>query len=193
MTPLTPEERQSDRVKRKHRLPTEPTQEKFTEREMTMLRERPRSYGPDLAQSVVEDMGEGYSFGGFAGRVGIGRSTINLWREKHPEFDEACSRAMAVRQRWWETLAIHVAKTGGIGSQATMVITGLMNAGREDWQQKQVVEHSGQVTLAALVESSMKAIAERSNAAEELPAGNSDTIDAQAIDITDETPTSFFD
>jgi transposase len=145
-------------VARKHRLPDKPTQAAFTDSERQMLLAPMTHYSPTFANAVIKDLSEGYSLGGFAGRIGVARPTLNKWMAAHPEFGEACARAMAVRQRWWERLAIDVATTGGQGAQGQLVIFGLINAGREDWKQKQEIEHTGQLTLAALVESSMKTV-----------------------------------
>lgn len=143
---------------RKHRIPDSPTLPRFTDAERKMLRGRPSSYRADFAQDVIEDLSDGYSLGGYAGRIGVARSTLNIWMERYPEFKEACARAAAVRQRYWEKILIHVAETGGTGSQGQIAIFGVINAGREDWKQKQEIEHTGQVTLATLVETSMRAI-----------------------------------
>jgi hypothetical protein len=160
---------------RRNRIPLTPTQAPFTEDERAMLRKPMRYYEPELAQLVIEKMSDGYSLGGFAGQIGVARRTINRWMELHPEFEESCSRAMAVRQHWFEKRFLDVCETGGAGSQGQAVIFGLINAGREDWKQKQEIEHTGQITLASLVESSLR------------------TIDAQAIDVTpqyDDAPSS---
>lgn len=154
--------------------------EPFTDHERKMLRGRPTAYRPELAQAVIEDMCDGYSLGGFAGKLGIGRSTINRWMVDHPEFGEACTRAASVRQRWWETKAIEVATTGGQGSQGQMVIFGLINAGREDWKQRQEIEHSGTVTLAALVENSMRLIEGKSV---EIPSDSESTLASVSDDL----------
>lgn len=115
-------------------------------------------YDPSFAQAVIEDSSDGYSLGGFAGRIGVARRTIDNWAASHPEFALAVSRAKAARQRWWESILIHVAQTGGTGSQGQIAIFGVINTGAGDWKQKQEIEHTGQLTLAALVESSMKTI-----------------------------------
>lgn len=160
-------------VPRRNRIPDKPTQVPFTPEQRAMLRKPMRFYDPSFAEAIIEKMSDGYSLGGFAGQIGVARRTINKWMELHPEFEEACSRAMAVRQLWFEDRFLEVCKTGG--SQAQPIMFGLMNAGREDWKQKQEIEHTGQITLASLVESSLR------------------TIDAQAIDITpqsDDAPSS---
>jgi hypothetical protein len=149
--------------RRKHHTPIEeaPKVPALSESTQNLLRAPPTRYDPRFIQLVIEDMAQGYSFGGFAGRIGVSRKTISDWREKHPEFDQACARAQAGRLRWWEEKALEVMRTGGQGSQGQMAIFGLVNAGREDWQHKSTVEVSGQVTLADVVEASMKAIEAR--------------------------------
>lgn len=122
------------------------------------LRGRPPSYKPEYCQLVMDWRAKGYSFGGFAGSIGVARGTINEWMNRYPEFNEACSRAQSASQWWWETKAIEVATTGGQGSQGTMVMFGLINSGREDWKNKQEIEISGQITLASVVEASLKQI-----------------------------------
>lgn len=178
--PLTPEERQSSTVMRKNRLADGPTMEPFTDQERIMLRGRPTLYQPMLTQAVIEDLCDGYSLGGFAGKLGIGRSTVNRWMVDHPEFGEACARAASVRQRFWESVLIHVAKTGGQGSQGQVAIFGVLNAGREDWKQRQEIEHSGTVTLAALVENSMRLIEGKSV---EIPSDSESTLAPVSDDL----------
>jgi hypothetical protein len=152
---------QPETTQRRNRIPDGPTQARFSDSERAMLRAPPTFYDPAFAHLVIETMSDGYSFGGIAGKIGVSRRTIDSWRQRYPEFEEACSRAMAVRQRWWEERLIHVALTGGIGSQGTVAMFGVCNAGPNDWKMKQEIEHTGQLTLAALVESSMKAIEAR--------------------------------
>jgi len=145
-------------VARKHRIPDGPTLPPLPDETRALLRGRPSSYKPSFAQELLEDSGEGYSLGGFAGKIGVARSTINDWVARYPEFAEACARAKAARQRWWESILLHVAETGGQGSQGQVAIFGAINCGAEDWRQKQEVEHTGQLTLASLIERSMKTI-----------------------------------
>lgn len=145
---------------KRNQIPLRPTQQPFTTEERAMLRKPMRYYEPELAYAVIEKMADGYSIGGFAGQIGVARRTIDNWRAAHPEFELACSRAMAVRQHWFEKRFLEACETGGAGAQGQLLIFGLINAGREDWKQKQEIEHSGQVTLAALVENSMRLIGE---------------------------------
>jgi hypothetical protein len=56
---------------------------------------------------------------------------------------------------------MHVAETGGQGSQGQMVIFGLINAGREDWKNRQEIEHTGETKLSAVIETAIKRIESR--------------------------------
>ena len=107
---------------------------------------------------VIEDMLQGYTLSAFAGRVGVCPSTVKNWMAAFPDFMASVARGKAARQRTWETEGLSIAHTGGTGSQATMVIFGLKNMGSDEWADKQEVKHSGQVSLGALVETSMKTI-----------------------------------
>lgn len=142
---------------------------------------RPSTYDPRYCEDVISFMTQGYSLSAYADYAQVDRKTLSDWQASNPKFDLAVTRAKASRLRHWERRAIEVARTGGNGSQATMIIFGLKNMGSDEWKER--IEHTGQITLAALVESSMKAIAERSNGeiiegeSRELPAGNSDAAD----------------
>lgn len=104
---------------------------------------RPTSYRPEYAEQVIQVCAEGYSLTGFAGRIGVARSSINEWAEKHPEFSDAVNRAKAKRAQFWEARALEVAQTGGTGGQSTMIIFGLKNHAPEDFADRQQHEHTG--------------------------------------------------
>lgn len=104
---------------------------------------RPSLYDEAYCEQVIEVCAEGYSLTGFAGKIGVGRDTISEWVKVHPEFSAAVQRAKAARAVWWEERSRQVAKDGGPGGQATMVIFGLKNHAPEDYSDKQQVEHTG--------------------------------------------------
>jgi hypothetical protein len=76
----------------------------------------------------------------------------------HPEFDSAYARARAARARWFEQRFLAACESGGIGSQGNLLVFGLINAAPEDYKQKQEVNHTGQLTLADLIDQSMKLV-----------------------------------
>jgi hypothetical protein len=123
---------------------------------------RPPDYRPVYCEMVREMAVRGHSIGAFAGEIGASRSCINTWIRIFPDFAEACARAGAGRLWFWETKLIHVANTGGSGSQGQVAIFGVVNAARTcehltapDWVNKQEIEHSGSATLANVVERMM--------------------------------------
>src|SRR5271170_7989693 len=141
---------------------------------MTAPKENPQPagrhslYRPEYCQQVQEQMGLGYSLGAFAGFIGVSRSTINEWMAVHPEFSEAVSRAKAKRLAKWELAAMKGAFTRE-GGNATLLIFGLKNAGRnpagqeDEWAEKSEVKHSGAVgsyDLSKLTDDELERVAE---------------------------------
>jgi len=104
---------------------------------------RPSKYRDEYAEEVVTFCAEGYSLTGFAGHVGVCRNTITEWCDAHPEFLVAANTAKARSAAWWEARARQVALEGGPGGQATMVIFGLKNHARDDYSDRQQIEHTG--------------------------------------------------
>ena len=120
---------------------------------------RPRKvYKEEYANELVKLMLEGYSFSACAGFFGVSWDTLQVWCEKYPDFADARAKGKAARLATWEGHAVEVMRTGGTGSQVNMIYNGLKNQGSSEWREKQEVTHSGAISLAALVESSMKTI-----------------------------------
>ena len=156
-------------------LRTTPTYPPLDGEHVKRLRGAPTDYREAHNDAVLAAMSEGYSLSGFAGYLGVTRQSIDAWCDANPKFAEACARAKSARLHWWETQALEIARTGGQGSQATMVIFGLKNMGSDEWKEKQELAITGTVTLASMVESSLRALEAR-------------TIDAQSIDVTPSEP-----
>jgi hypothetical protein len=102
---------------------------------------RPTKYKVEYCEMVVEHMKDGASLTSFAASIGVHRGTINEWIDQHLEFSEAIKRGKAACSAWWEALGRKNASEGG--GNATLVIFGLKNMGREDWRDRQDIEHSG--------------------------------------------------
>ena len=56
---------------------------------------------------------------------------------------------------------MEVAETGGSGSQGQVAIFGVLNAGREDWQNRSQIEHSGALSFSSIVEQMIAALEQR--------------------------------
>jgi len=104
---------------------------------------RPSKYDPAYCKSVIEHMAKGASLTSFAAEIEVARSTINEWMEAHPDFSEACARAKAKCAAWWERTNRTLASTG-TGNQGACKL-GLTNMARDDWVDKQEIEHSGSI------------------------------------------------
>jgi hypothetical protein len=64
---------------------------------------RPTKYDPTYCDLVVEMLAEGASLTEFRAAVGgITRQTLSNWKDEHPEFLDALSKAEAVGQAYWE-------------------------------------------------------------------------------------------
>jgi hypothetical protein len=87
---------------------------------------------------------------------------------EYPDFLLAVSRAKAARLKQWETAAMNGAFTQN-GGNATLIIFGLKNAGRnpagqeDEWAEKSEVKHSGAVgsyDLSKLSDDELERVAE---------------------------------
>jgi hypothetical protein len=106
---------------------------------------RPSKYDPSYCDAVVEHMKDGASLTSFAASIDVARSTINEWIDAQPQFSEAVKRAKAHCAAWWEEKA----RGGAVGGNAnpTLCIFGLKNMARDDWHEKQEIEHSGEIGI----------------------------------------------
>jgi len=155
LNPNIPEQKKKKSRKNARREAHKPTQGALSPDMARKLIGRPSTYDPTYAQELLNLSAEGYSFAGFAGKMGIARSTVNDWRASYSEFDEACARASAARAYAWETKAIR-AVDSGLSGPLTFIAFALKNCAPDDWKEKieSVVTH--QFTLAGLIEESMQ-------------------------------------
>lgn len=78
-------------------------------------------------------MRQGYSLTGFAGMIGVSRSTITAWMDAYPEFSAACTQGKAARTSHWETAALRVADRGGGPGTAQTIIFMLKNNAPDEY------------------------------------------------------------
>lgn len=101
---------------------------------------RPTKYKREYCQSAIDFMRDGYSVTAFAGHIGVARSTVFKWAEENLEFSDALKTAQALAALWWEESLRTVARTGE--GNATACIFGVKNRSREEWRDRQEVDHS---------------------------------------------------
>lgn len=103
---------------------------------------RPSAFKEAYNNGVIECLAKGHSITGFAGEIGVARSTIFDWMKAHPEFKAACEVAAAKAVWFWENQLI-VASSGEFKGNVAAIIFGLKNRAHEDWRDVQKLEHTG--------------------------------------------------
>lgn len=129
-------------------------------------RGRPSKYRPEFCQAVIEDARLGFSLSAFAGGIEVDRDTISEWRKVHPEFDQACKTAKAVRSRYLET---GIMKEDIASPAMNARKLALANCAEEDWRTETTLKHVGgdpaagdkpiQVNVSGLSQSALAEIA----------------------------------
>lgn len=104
---------------------------------------RPTKYDDRYCADVVSFCAGGASLTAFAAHIGVDRSTITEWVDRHPAFSSAVSRAKAAIAAWWEERARDVALSGGTGGQASITQFALKNLASDDWADVSRQEISG--------------------------------------------------
>lgn len=88
---------------------------------------RPSKYKKQYCFEIIEHMKTGLSLESFAGRIGVSRETIYEWERTRPEFSDACKKARAECQEFWEKVGLN-GMTGKIkGFNAAVWIFNMKN------------------------------------------------------------------
>lgn len=103
---------------------------------------RPSIYDPAIGDMIADLMGDGYSIRGACGMIGVSKSAVYEWEQKHPEFADALNRGRDAAAAWWESCAIRLARDKDADS-APMVIFGLKNRVADEWRDVNRTEHTG--------------------------------------------------
>ncbi len=103
-------------------------------------RGRPTEYDPAYCEQVVEHGKLGKSFETFAIKVGVHRTTLYDWCERHPDFAYARKVSAEARADWWEELITQGAAGLLPNFSAAATIFALKQQG---WKDKQELELSG--------------------------------------------------
>lgn len=101
--------------------------------------------------ALILEMGEqGKSKMQMAAAAGVDRHTLNIWADKYPELSTTIKQAVNASQAWWEDIGQNMASGSGLGSagNATSYIFQMKNRFKEDYRDKQEIEHSGSVGIA---------------------------------------------
>lgn len=113
---------------------------------------RPSKYKPEFCAKVISCGEQGMTLAEMAADIGVDRSTINDWIGQHDEFSRAVKAGLDKAQAWWERQG-RIATFGGCdGFNATSYIFQMKNRFKEDWRDKQEVEHAGGVRMVAVTD-----------------------------------------
>lgn len=106
---------------------------------------RPSKYDPAYCEVAYNKLAEGFSVLGVAAEIGVNKTTLYEWADKHPAFSNALKAGQQAAAAWWEDRLREIAM--GKDGNATAAIFGLKNRARDEWRDKTETEHSGSLTV----------------------------------------------
>lgn len=102
---------------------------------------RPSKYDPAFCEVAYAKLAEGYSVLAVAAEIGVNKTTLYEWADKHPEFSNALKTGQGAAAAWWEARLRDIAS--GEPGNATAAIFGLKNRARDEWADVTRNEHTG--------------------------------------------------
>ena len=135
----------------------------------------PTKYDPAYCEKVIEWGAQGWSLAEMAAEMDVSKPTVYAWKEAHPEFLAAMTRAEAKCQAWWEKAG----RDGMISDKfnGTVWAKNMNCRFKDDWRDTIRQEQTGPDGGPIKVESS-DAIAELTRRLTRLAAGNGPQGDA---------------
>lgn len=103
---------------------------------------RPSKYDPKFCEEVVEFMRQGYSKEATAAQLGINKSTLYEWVEKHEAFSNAVKEGETLSLLFWEKTGMAGMLGKLPGFNATTWIFNMKN--RHGWSDRKDVNVGGQ-------------------------------------------------
>tara|TARA_R110000764_G_scaffold239560_1_gene339252 strand:+ start:239 stop:664 length:426 start_codon:yes stop_codon:yes gene_type:complete len=107
----------------------------------------PSQYKPEYPKLLIQHMESGLSFTTFGAIAEVSRKTLYEWVDKFPDFKQAKSIAFAKSQKFYEELLMAKALDSDKRHDMSAIIFALKTRFREDYSEKQDVEHSGEVKI----------------------------------------------
>lgn len=109
-------------------------------------------YNQKMCKKAIEVLKGGESLAAVCCELGIGRSTLYEWKQKHPEFSEALEMGLQYSQRIWE----QIGKDGIIGNYdkfngAPWMFT-MKNRFREDYKEDKDVKTDNSSLVEKLID-----------------------------------------
>ena len=118
----------------------------------------PTKYTPEICERVVELAAQGHTLGAIAAVLGCSKQAFCDWVDRYPAFADAVARAKGVRQTFYESHLIDMARRGGDSTRFNAVRLGLINVAPDEWRERLDTQANVTITLASLIGESMKTI-----------------------------------
>lgn len=67
---------------------------------------RPTKYKKEYCEQLIEHFEEGFSYGSFAGKIGVNQDTLYEWEKVHPEYSESKKIGYSKSMYYWEKLGL---------------------------------------------------------------------------------------
>jgi len=112
---------------------------------------RPTDYRPEYCQKAIELGKTGASYAEIASELDVAESTLYLWKDVHPEFSEALTRARQEAKVWFERLGRENLTADRF--QSSLWAKQVSCRFPDDYREKQAVEHSGNITVVTSIPS----------------------------------------
>jgi hypothetical protein len=101
---------------------------------------RPSTYSEHYCDEVIAAGSIGLSLTGFAGQIGVARSTIQEWMAAHKEFSLACKKALAKRTLFLEMGMLNEGATGPmVTARRFALVNAAVGSEPQDWRERQEV------------------------------------------------------
>ncbi len=122
---------------------------------------RPSKYNQDIADKIVQGLSMGKTLIKVCDELKIGYSTVTRWIVENKEFGEKYTRARENQIDYLAEDIIQIAEDDSLSPETRRLMidarkwyAGKLNG--KKYGDKQQIDHGGTITLAALVESSMR-------------------------------------
>ncbi len=111
---------------------------------------RPTDYRPEYCEAVIDHCKDGATLTSFAASIGSHRAALYRWQDTHPEFRDACARARAACQVWWERAFREGIKDRQFQANAALTAMCAMFDDFRPPAQRQEIHITGQVQVRSL-------------------------------------------
>jgi hypothetical protein len=126
---------------------------------------RPSGYSEEIADAICDRLSEGESLRSICRDVEMpSRASVLRWQDERPEFETKCARARLAQADWLQDDMADIegdVLRGALDPQAARVVLSskqwrASKLAPKKYGDRQQVDHTGTLTLASLVEASMK-------------------------------------